>query len=381
MITRKVKLGDVVELNPRQTHLFSANADVSFLAMADVSEDGKVLGIQARKIEEVAKGYTSFQNGDVLVAKITPCFENGKATLVHGMFSEVGFGSTEFHVLRPTSEICGRYLFHLVWNPAFRAAGARRMTGSAGQKRVPSAFILDYEIGLPPIEEQKRIAVILDKADSLRRKRQQAIRLADDFLRAVFLDMFGDPATNPKGWPILPMGEVIEFRGGSQPPKETFVDQPLTGYVRLVQIRDFKTDKYKTYIPEKLAKRSFEEDDVMIARYGPPVFQILRGLSGSYNVALMKAQPKACILKEIIYWLLQLPAYHDVVVANSERTAGQTGVNLELLNKLLVPLPPVEVQKQIADRMQKISKMVEKQKDKLQELNNMFGAIQAQFFA
>lgn len=110
------------------------------------------------------------------------------------------------------------------------------------------------------------------------------------------------------------MGEIIEFKGGNQPPKSDFIFEPKQGYIRLVQIRDFKSDKYATYIPQEKAKRIFEVDDVMIARYGPPVFQILRGLSGSYNVALMKASPKENIRKGFIFYLLQLPEYHDVVV-------------------------------------------------------------------
>ena len=101
-----------------------------------------------------------------------------------------------------------------------------------------------------------------------------------------------------KRWPVRMLGDVIEFVGGSQPPKDTFISEPREGYVRLVQIRDFKTDKYKTYIPTALAKRAFQKDDVMIARYGPPVFQILRGLEGSYNVALMKAAPTEHTTKE-----------------------------------------------------------------------------------
>lgn len=281
-----------------------------------------------------------------------------------------------------TAQVYGPFLIRLLKSEWALSRYQTMGNGSVHRRRaIPFETLAKLTIALPDIEEQKRIAAILDKADSLRRKRQQAIRLADDFLRAVFLDMFGDPVTNPKGWPVFPMGEVIEFKGGSQPPKETFSDEPLPGYVRLVQIRDFKTDKYKTYIPEKLAKRGFEEDDVMIARYGPPVFQILRGLSGSYNVALMKAQPKAGILKEVIFWLLQLPAYHDVVVANSERTAGQTGVNLELLNKLLVPLPPINVQEEIAARTKAISKMIANQRSMLDELDIQSKSLQAQFFS
>ncbi|NBC80823.1 restriction endonuclease, partial [Enterobacter asburiae] len=218
-------------------------------------------------------------------------------------------------------------------------------------KGITLPFLKGLNVPIPPINEQKRIAAILDKADAIRQKREQAIKLADDFLCATFATMYGNPITNPKKWPVHLMGEIIEFKGGNQPPKSDFIFEPKQGYIRLVQIRDFKSDKYATYIPQEKAKRIFEVDDVMIARYGPPVFQILRGLSGSYNVALMKASPKENIRKGFIFYLLQLPEYHDVVVKNSERTAGQTGVNLELLNKFNVPLPPIYYQDEILDRL------------------------------
>lgn len=377
---RVVRMGQVVDINPSTKATGSVDDLVAFLAMADISEEGRIASIQQRPLAEVQKGYTIFQAGDVLLAKITPCFENGKAAFVESLPTQAGFGSTEFHVLRPTEEVDPRFLFHLVWNPNFRRLGASRMTGSAGQKRVPVAFLSEFEFSLPSLQEQRRIATILDKADSLRLKRQEAIRLADALRRAVFVQMYGDPNVNPKAWPVLPMGDVIEFKGGSQPPKETFVSEARPGYVRLVQIRDFKTDKYKTYIPEQLAKRSFVKDDVMIARYGPPVFQILRGLSGSYNVALMKAQPKPNVLKEFVFWLLQLPKYQSAVISNSERTAGQTGVNLDFLNALEVPLPPLSYQEEIAAAMVKISATVEKQQAMLKESEKLVASLQAQFF-
>lgn len=252
---------------------------------------------------------------------------------------------------------------------------------TARRRTIPDDLFLSLPIALPDVSEQIKINTILDKSESLRRKRQEALRLADELLRAVFVDMYGDPTENPKGWPIFPMGEVIEFKGGSQPPKDTFIHEPRTGYVRLVQIRDFKTDKYKTYIPESLAKRSFDETDVMVARYGPPVFQILRGLSGSYNVALMKAQPKANVSKDFVFWLLQLPKYQQAVISNSERTAGQTGVNLDFLNALSVPLPPVSYQRDIIEVIAKISSLVSKQRQILVEYDKQLAALQATFFS
>jgi len=284
--------------------------------------------------------------------------------------------------VRDPDLVCRDYLERFLRSPSSLAFYRTKLRGTTARRRTLSDDVfLSHAVPLPSIAEQERILAILNKTDSLCCNRNKAIQLANNFLRAIFLDMYGDPVTNPKRWPVFPMGDVIDFKGGSQPPKETFSDDARPGYVRLVQIRDFKTDKYKTYIPENLAKRAFEEDDIMIARYGPPVFQILRGLSGSYNVALMKAQPKKNILKEMIFWLLQLPAYHDVVVANSERTAGQSGVNLELLNNLPVPLPPLSVQEEIAAKTTRISKVIELQKTMLAELERKSKALQAKFFS
>ncbi len=257
----------------------------------------------------------------------------------------------------------------------------RGITGDKDRAGLNIPLLKAIEIPLPPLPEQKRIAAILDKADAIRRKRQKAINLAEKLLRSVFLDMYGDPIRNPKGWDVLKMGDVINFKGGSQPPKNTFIHEPREGYTRLIQIRDFKSDKYPSYIPDDLARRRFEKNDVMIARYGPPVFQILRGLEGSYNVALMKAEPKADIREDFIYYLLQLPAYHGRVVAASERTAGQTGVNLDLLNDFDVPLPSKDSQDKIISRLVGIENLVKVKKNSQNCSNQFFDALTQKAFA
>lgn len=319
------------------------------------------------------------EEGDVLLSKIVPHIRRAwvvKPTTKHRLIA-----SGEWIVFRD-SRFDPSYLRHLLIADGFHRQFMQTVSGIGGSLlRARPAEVAKIKVPLPPLKEQQRIAAILDKADNLCRKRQKALRLADELLRAVFVDMYGDPTENPKEWPVFPMGEVIEFKGGSQPPKDTFISEPRAGYVRLVQIRDFKTDKYKTYIPESLAKRSFDETDVMVARYGPPVFQILRGLSGSYNVALMKAQPRDNVLKEFVFWLLQLPKYQQAVISNSERTAGQTGVNLDFLNALLVPLPPVAYQEEIVKVIIKISSLISKQRKILIECNNQLSALQDKFFS
>ena len=192
--------------------------------------------------------------------------------------------------------------------------------------------------------------------------------------------MFGDPVTNPKGFTRKSLGEIIKFEGGSQPPASTFTDEEAPDTIRLVQIRDFKTDRFKTFIPKKLSRRFFEIDDVMIGRYGPPVFQILRGLSGSYNVALMKAVPRDGITKDFVFHLLKENRLHNFVVANSERTAGQSGVNLELLEKYEAYIPPIELQYEFVKRISVLNSMTIYMRRSLAELDTLFASLQHRAF-
>lgn len=216
MIKKMAHISDVVEVNPRLPAEFSGQKEreVDFVPMAQLSEKGYVETNGSRMLGEVLKGYTYFANGDVIVAKITPCMENGKAAYVNNLPYGIAFGSTEFHVLRPGPDVDGRYLFYMVWNPVFRNNAEANMTGSAGQKRVPTKFFDRFPIPLPPLPEQKRIADILDKADTIRRKRQEALLLSDTLSTTAFLEFFGDPATNPNRWDKQQLSEVADILGG-----------------------------------------------------------------------------------------------------------------------------------------------------------------------
>ncbi|MEQ4922097.1 restriction endonuclease subunit S [Proteus hauseri] len=163
---KTVKLEEISVINPKPYKPESMDTLVSFVGMADTSEDAKLISPSVKKYEEVKKGFTSFLENDVLVAKITPCFENGKGALARELKNGIGFGSTEFHVIRANYGLsCPDFIYYLTTSGAFRSQGEFNMTGTAGQKRVSKNFIEKYLIACPPLIEQQMISNILNSID------------------------------------------------------------------------------------------------------------------------------------------------------------------------------------------------------------------------
>ncbi len=163
--TRTVPLSDAVEFNPKPDRgSLPEDLEISFVPMAAVEAgSGRMEPTQARPYSEVKKGFTYFCDGDVLFAKITPCMENGKMAVASGLRNGIGFGSTEFHVLRPRAGVDARYVYYFVSSSDFRREAAHHMTGAVGQKRVPLSFLQQSELLLPPLNEQRRIVAEIEK--------------------------------------------------------------------------------------------------------------------------------------------------------------------------------------------------------------------------
>jgi len=185
------RLKYLCQINPSKSEVASLpkSTKVSFLPMELIGEDCSLTLTESRPISDVWEGYTYFRNGDVVVAKITPCFENGKGALCDNLVNGVAFGTTELHVLRAGEKIDPKYLFLATKSYQFRRLGADLMTGTAGQKRVPDAFIRDYIVGLPPLPEQHAIAAFLDREtariDALIEKKQRFIELLEEKRQAI----------------------------------------------------------------------------------------------------------------------------------------------------------------------------------------------------
>ena len=163
-----VPLGSVCSINPKKSHdqRLVSGAEVSFVPMPAVTERGEIDATAIKEYDEVKTGFTYFAENDVLFAKITPCMENGKGAVAKGLHNGIGFGSTEFHVLRPISgKTDPSWIYALTAFSQFRMDAASNMTGSAGQRRVPASFLENYRVSLPPIALQEQFAAFVEQTD------------------------------------------------------------------------------------------------------------------------------------------------------------------------------------------------------------------------
>lgn len=185
-VKSKVQLGSICTLNPRKTQKYDENIKVSFFPMDIVPEDGRCVELPSRLYKEVSKGFTFAEEGDVIFAKITPCMENRKGTILRNLSNKIGFGSTEFHVLRPIENVTtAEYLYVLTSLPLFRKEAEKNMTGSGGQRRVPISFISDFFVAKPDFQKQKEFVSIYAQAEATKASLRASIEAIDRVIRSL----------------------------------------------------------------------------------------------------------------------------------------------------------------------------------------------------
>ena len=380
-MSQLITLNEIVEINPRIPKRLKADLEqkVSFVPMASVSGTGSISSNEERSLRDVMKGYTYFQKGDVLLAKITPCFENGKAAVVNGLPRTTGFGSTEFHVLRPRKDVDAKYLFYQIWNPVFRFIGSKNMTGTAGQKRLPADFLKRHKIPLPLLAEQKRIAAILDKADAIRRKRQQAIKLADDFLRATFLDMFGDPVVNPKRWEVYPIRALGKVITGSTPSSQK--DGMFGDEIPFVTPGDLESDSdVKRHVTEEGAKnsRTVREGATFVCCIGATIGKVDMARSFCAFYQQINAIDWGDSVVDVYgYWAMR---FLKSVVIKKAITTTLPILKKSIFETIEMPLPPLDLQKKFETVFSKCLNNIHFKKIALEQSELLFNSLTQRAF-
>lgn len=388
--TQSVRLEDVACVNPRLSEKIEPSTSVSFVGMTDLSIDGAVTeGEEVRPYKDVANGYKAFLNGDLLVAKITPCFENGKIGQAR-LSTKIGFGSTEFHVVRPNPELAdSRFLLHFLRSPRFRASGEMRMTGSGGQRRVPVDYVKKTELYLPPLEEQQRIAAVLDKTDELRAKRREALARLDDLVPAIFHDMFGDPTINPLGLACKPLTEVGHLYSGGTPSKAD--PRNWVGNLPWFSPKDMKRDDLfdsADHIDEEVPARSslkrLPKNTVafvvrgMILAHTFPV-SVLR-VESTVNQDMKAVIPRESIDPDFLAACLRVQASRILTLVDTA-AHGTKKLNARALANIQILIPSLEAQAEFANCVTSVRRLRADYEAQVAELDGLFAVLQHRAFS
>lgn len=357
-------LGEIAEINPKGPKSGSLDPDfpMDFVPMASVLEDGSMTVAEQRPYKEVMKGFTAFKNDDVLLAKITPCFENNKISHSR-VTTEYAFGSTEFHVIRcEPKRLDPRYLTYYLRQDRTRATGERRMTGSAGQRRVPKVFLEELQIPLPPLAEQKRIAGILDQADALRRLRHRAVERLNTLGQAIFHEMFGDPKTTQHSRQTHMLGEFSEIKLGKMLDKGKKRGDLIRPYLRNANVRWFAFDlddiSEMQFFETELERFKVEYDDLLVCEGGEPGRAAIwkdRNTEIYYQKALhrIRLDTSMAVPEYLAQWFYI--AASSGMLADSVSSATIAHLTGQKIKQLAVMLPPIAEQRKFKSRLEELS--------------------------
>ncbi|HDY8010716.1 TPA: restriction endonuclease subunit S [Vibrio vulnificus] len=364
-------LNKIADINPKPIKLDSDDIAVSFVGMADVSESAKLMNTTNRNYSEVKKGFTSFQDDDVLVAKITPCFENGKGALAFNLTNGIGFGSTEFHVIRAKEKKGNpEFIHHITTTHNFRVKGEMNMTGTAGQKRVGKDFIASYLIACPPLAEQQKIAEVLStvdkKIDLIDQKIAETEKLKTGLMQKLFSEGVGvqDSDGNwqphnefqdspfgriPATWRYDSVRSLVSIKSPKYDPK---VETDSFPCIELEHLSQGSGEILGTVNSLNLAstKNCFTKGEVLFGKLRPylkkfaqPSFQ---GVCSS-EIWVMKTINEEKLHNNFLYFFVQ----HERFINETNKSCGtkMPRADWKVVSELQLPVPSVEEQLEIAN--------------------------------
>lgn len=364
-----VRLADVCELNPRRPAIErSDHAPTTFVSMSAVDENGHGISRAVeRPFRDVKKGYTCFAEGDVLFAKITPCMQNGKHAIARDLIDAIGFGSTEFHVVRPHRVLLAEWLLGFLLQSRVLQDAEAHFTGAVGQQRVPTDYLANLYIPLPPLQEQKRIAARLNEQLSIvkraRAAAEERLNASKVLARAVVNAVFD--LANRQKWSAVPLGEAADITSGVTLGRRlATVPVRQVPYLRVANVKDgylALEDMKETPATEvEIKKLRLRSGDLVLTEGGDPD-KLGRGTYWRGEIA-------ECIHQNHIFRVrLSDSRYSPAFVAfqmgssygkayflaHAKRTTGIATINRTVLRRFPLLSPSLPVQERAASTIQR----------------------------
>jgi len=341
-------VGDICQINPKKSELegVGLNTPVSFVPMQDLGENTILFKPkQVKNLSEVREGaYTYFRNNDVLLAKVTPCFENGKAGLACGLENGIGFGSSEFYVLRASERIIPEFLYYMVTSSRFHDTATAQMTGTGGLQRVPRQVLESFKIPVPPIDVQRAVVSEIEGYQKVVSGARQVV------------ESYRPHITVQSDWPIFELNEVSTKITDGAHFTPTYVENGVP-FLRVTDITE--SNGSKKFIPQS-------EHDELIKRCRPEKGDVLYSKNGTIGIAklvdwgwdfsifvsLCLIKPKRDILEPryLECFLNSDKAYAQATARSKSGTV--TNLHLVDIKTMKIPVPPLTVQLTIVEELE-----------------------------
>ncbi len=413
-----VRLGEVCELNPRNK--LEDNLEVSFIPMKLISDGYQNQhSYEIKKWKDIKNGFTHFKENDILISKITPCFQNLKSCIAKNLVSKYGAGTTELHILRPFI-VYNLYILYFLKAPNFIKNGIKNMTGTAGQQRVPINYISTYLFPLPPLKEQERIVKKVDElmalCDKLEQEEEKLSTLDKHFAdtlpksilqyavegKLVPQDIHNEPASLlydkiikekeslikqgkikkekplppitddeipydiPENWKWVRLGEIATINGGYAFKSELFKKQGI----RVIRISDFNENglinknivRYEYF--DKLNEYILNQNNIILCMTGGTVGKsllinaITEPLVTNQRVATIKIRT---VNEHYIHYVILSNLIQNII--QKAKLSTNDNISLDTIKNFPIPLPPLREQERIVKKIDELLTYCNKLKD------------------
>ena len=391
------KLTDFSEINPKlnQPTALTEQLSVSFIKMEDVSNSARVVNKRLRKYIDVSKGFTKFNDHDVLVAKITPCFENGKGGYAEELINGVGFGSTEFHVLRAKSKADSKFLYHYSNYSSFRLDAEASMCGTGGQRRVQTDFLRTYKVVFPSLPEQQKIAKILTSVDEVIEKTQAQIDKLKDLKTGMMQELltngighteFKDSPVGriPAEWSVLKIADlcshvvdcvnktapVVDFK---TPYKMIRTTNVRHGRVDTENVRCVTKETFELWTRRLLP----ENGDLIFTREAPVgecgILKDSRGVFLGQRTMMYRANKAKTSAEFLMYSIMSDYGKQQLEDFSGGSTVGH--MRVPDCGRILIKIPPIDEQAEIVKLLCSVDTSILVKEKKLAKINHLKKAL------